>query len=282
MMDTHCHIHFPAYDADRDEVIHRAQDQGVQMITIGTKLSSSKAAVELADAHDDVWCTIGVHPSHVHKGTLHQDDDEGTEMHEEAFDVEAYRALASSSKKVIAIGEVGLDYHRLPDEGADAVISAQKRELRSALDLADELHLPIVLHVRDAHEDMAAILSEYVASDRLQRRGVVHCFTGTVDEAKAYHTLGFLTSFTGIVTFVDRKRSDTLTDLMKTAQALPLEMMLVETDAPYLAPQSHRGKRAEPWMVQEVAQKIADLKGISIEEADRITTANAKRLFEIA
>lgn len=281
MIDTHCHIHFPAYDIDRDEMLVRTREHGVGMITIGTRLDSSKVAIDLAEQHDDIWCAIGVYPGHVHQDTLHQDSDENDRAVVEVFDVEAFRSLAASSKKVVAIGEVGLDYCRLPSECADDVIAAQKRELRAALDLADELNLPVVLHVRDAHADMAELLSEYTGADRLTRRGVVHCFTGTVDEAKAYHTIGFLTSFTGIVTFVDRKHPDTLTELMKTAQALPLEMMLVETDAPYLAPQSYRGQRAEPWMVQEVAQKIADIKGISLEEVDRVTTYNASRLFRI-
>ncbi len=279
MIDTHCHIHFPAYDADRAEMLARAREHGVGMITIGTKLDSSKAAVALAERHDDIWCTIGVHPSHTHVGTLHQDDYEGTEVHREMFDREAYRALATSSKKVVAIGEVGLDYYRLPSDEADTVVAAQKEHLGHALDLADELNLPVVLHVRDAHASMMAMLGAYRGVGRLARRGVVHCFTGTVDEARAYHALGFLTSFTGIVTFVDRKHPDELTELMKTVQALPLEMMLVETDAPYLAPQAHRGKRNEPWMVTLVAQKIAELKGLSFEEVDRATTQNAKRLF---
>ncbi|KKW35103.1 MAG: Mg-dependent DNase [Candidatus Giovannonibacteria bacterium GW2011_GWA2_53_7] len=175
------------------------------------------------------------------------------------FDREAYRALATSSKKVVAIGEVGLDYYRLPSDEADTVVAAQKEHLGHALDLADELNLPVVLHVRDAHASMMAMLGAYRGVGRLARRGVVHCFTGTVDEARAYHALGFLTSFTGIVTFVDRKHPDELTELMKTVQALPLEMMLVETDAPYLAPQAHRGKRNEPWMVTLVAPFFSGL-----------------------
>ncbi len=282
MIDTHCHIHFPAYDADRDEVLARSRERSVGMIAIGTKLDSSKAAVDLAAQQSDIWCTIGVHPSHTHEGTLHQDDHEDSEVQQEAFDGEVYRALAASSNKVVAIGEVGLDYYRLPSDGADAVVAAQKRELKAALDLADELNLPVGLHVRDAHADMVAMLGEYRAAHRLVRCGVVHCFTGTIDEAQAYHALGFLTSFTGIITFSDRKRPDELTELMKTVQALPLEMTLVETDAPYLAPQAHRGRRCEPWMVTLVAQKIAELKGVSMEEVDRVTTENARRLFGIS
>lgn len=284
MIDTHCHIHFRAFKDDMDEAIARSLEVGVRMMTIGTQSDTSRHAVEVAEAHEGVWCAVGVHPSHTHAHTLHVDESETIQTREETFDAEFYGALARSSQKVVAIGEVGLDAYRLPkDEGeAMAVLAAQEHCVRSALNLADEVGLPVVLHVRDAHARMLAILTAYLAEGKLARRGVVHCFTGTVEEARAYHAMGFLTSITGIVTFADKRDPAAMTDLQKTVAALPLEMLMVETDAPYLAPAAHRGKRCEPWMVREVAAKIAQLQDVSVEEVERVTDANAQKLFGIS
>lgn len=280
MIDTHCHIHFRGYKDDMEEVIKRTQEKGVRMITIGSQAKNSKEGIAVAEKYDGIWCTVGVHPSHTHHHTLHVDENETIETKEEGFDKDYYRSLIESSDKVVAIGEVGLDYYRL-DKDIEEVKAKQREVLIDALDLADEMRLPLVLHVRDAHADMVALLSSYVGAGKLSRRGVIHCFTGTTDEARAYHEIGFLTSFTGIVTFPDKKDPEAITPLQQTVIDLPLEMIMVETDAPWLTPMPDRGKRNEPWQVIRVAEKIADLKGISIKEVDRVTTANAERLFGI-
>lgn len=280
MIDTHCHVHFRAYKDDMDEVIKRSLAKGVRMLTVGTQSTTSKNGVAIAEQYDGVYTTIGLHPNHTCEQHF-EDELEEIKTRCEEFDVEYYRALAKHPK-VVAIGECGLDYYRIPPEvDREALIAKQKREVRKQFDLADELNLPVVIHCRDAHADQVEILKEYLDAGRMKRRGVVHCFTGTLEEAKAYHAIGFLTSFTGIITFPPRKSEGEISPLQQVVRDCPLEMMMLETDAPYLTPIPHRGERNEPWMVEFVAQKIAELKGITVEEVDRVTTANAERLFGI-
>ena len=281
MIDTHCHVHFRAYDDNREEVLKRTREKGVRMITIGTQSDTSRLAIEAASNAEDIWATVGLHPSHTHKHTLHIDEEESITTRAEVFDKDLYRGLIESSDKVVAIGEVGLDYYRLPEQGADEVIEAQKEALWAALELASEMGLPVILHVRHAFDDVVELLEKAIDEGLLEKRGVVHCFTGTRAEAEKYHELGFLTSITAIVTFKDRKDPDKLTDLMRTVRDLPLEMLMIETDAPYLAPQEYRGKQCEPWMVESVAKKIAELKGVSVDEVVKVSDENAHKLFGI-
>mgnify|MGYP001568712866 CR=1 FL=1 len=278
MIDTHCHVHFRAYKDDMDDVIKRTLDKGVRMITVGTQSTTSKNGIDVAEKYDGIYTTIGLHPNH----TCEQqfiDDLEEIKTRCEHFDVEYYRKLAEHPK-VVAIGECGLDYYRIPENlKRDEVIAAQKEELRKQLDLADELNLPVVIHCRDAHEDQTAMLKEYIDAGKLTRRGVVHCFSSTIDQARAYHAIGFLTSFTGIITFPPRKNEGPISPLQSVVRDCPLDMLMLETDAPYLTPEPHRGKRNEPWYVQFIAAKVAELKNISVEEVDRVTTQNAEKLF---
>lgn len=287
MIDTHCHVHFRAYKDDMDDVIKRTLEKGVRMITVGTQSTTSKNGIAVAEKYDGVYTTIGLHPNHTCEQHF-EDELEEIKTRCESFDVEYYRELAKHPK-VVAIGECGLDYYRLPPEAdRQALIAKQKEELRKQLSLADELNLPVVIHCRDAHEDQQTMLKEFVDAGKLTRGGVIHCFSGTIDEARAYHALGFLTSFTGIITFPPRK-SDTppfqggggggYSALQRVVRDCPLDMLMLETDAPYLTPEPHRGKRNEPWYVQFVAAKVAELKNISIDEVDRVTTENAERLF---
>ncbi len=275
LVDTHCHIHFRAYDDDRDAVIRRAREARVHMITVGTDRATSEAAVKLASAHNDIWATVGLHPNHLFP--YPHDTDEEPAVTVEQFDVEIYRALAKQDT-VRAIGECGLDFYRIPENlDAAQVQKTQEEVFRSHLDLANELQLPVIIHCRDAHGAVRRILSEYVASGKLLRRGVIHCFTGTRAEAEAYLPLGFSISFTGIITFPPRKgQTETVSDVVR---ALPLEQILIETDAPYLAPVPHRGKRNEPAYVQFVAQKIAEIQQTSLHEVAAVTTKNAEVLF---
>ncbi len=280
MIDTHCHVHFQAYKDDMDAVITRTLEKGVRMVTVGTQSTTSKKGIGVAEQYDGVYTTIGLHPNHTCEQHF-QDDLEEIKTRCESFDMEYYRDLAKHPK-VVAIGECGLDYYRIPPEVDRAtLIEKQKVEVRKQFDLADELNLPVVIHCRDAHADQVAILKEYIEAGRMKRRGVVHCFTGTIEEARAYHAIGFLTSFTGIITFPPRKSEGAISALQQVVRDCPLEMMMLETDAPYLTPEPHRGERNEPWMVEFVAAKVAVLKGITVEEVDRVTTANAEKLFGI-
>ena len=280
MTDTHCHIHFRAYRDDLEAVITRNQEKGVRMVTIGTNVATSREAVAAAERFG-IWCTVGLHPSHTSEHTLHVDEDEAIQLGVEFFDADVYRTLVHSSKRVVGIGEVGLDFFRLPDDeqARREVVRAQTMAVEAALELANEEQLPVVLHVRDAHAPMQDILRRFTEGGKLSRRGVVHCFTGTLDEARAYHALGFFTSLTGIITFPDRKNPARRSPIQEMVARLPLEWTMVETDAPYLTPHPHRKERNEPWMVKFVAQKIAELQSISVEEVERITDENAERLF---
>ncbi len=284
LVDSHAHLHFPAFSADGAEVLQRARDNGVSLITVGTKFATSVSGIEFAEQHDGVWCTIGLHPGHVHD---HSFVDENEETHtapspEREFDEARYDALVSHPK-VVAIGEFGLDYSRVP-EGMDIddFKCDQQNVARQQLRFATKHNKPVVIHCRGgatadvtgAHDDMRSLIAEEIERGGIERRGVIHCFTGTVDDAAKYSELGFLISVTGIVTFGKSVAS--------AVRSIPLEQMMIETDCPYLSPVPLRGKRNEPANVALVAQAIADLKGISVQEVARVTTANAVKLFEIS
>lgn len=304
-IDTHCHVHFNAYKKDMDEVIRRSLSENVFMITVGTQTTTSRLAVETAERYDGVWAAIGLHPNHTveqeffdeeeldlppFQGGIKKGSQEAKTRFDhvktrcESFDSAYYRELAKHPK-VVAIGEFGLDYYRIPENvEREEVIARQKVAARAQLAFADELDLPVIIHSRDAHQDQFALLKEFVEAGKLTRRGVVHCFTGTLEQAQDYLSLGFLISFTGIITFPPKK-NDTAPNgrspLQNVVAALPLEAMMVETDAPYLAPQPVRGERNEPRFVKHVAEKIAELKGLSLEEVATATNANARLLFQI-
>jgi len=284
LIDTHCHVHFRSYDADQEQVIKRSLENGVSMITVGTQKETSQQAVDCAMSHEGVWAAIGMHPSHASEDAHFDEDElsEGTHPHE-VFDPMLYRQLAQN-KKVVAIGECGLDYYRLSESTKNQDIKNQKQVFRAHLDLADELHLPVIIHCRDAYQDVLMMVKEYVDQHRLVRRGVVHCFAGTIEEAKAFVDLGFLIGITGIVTFPPRKTDVTFDGyslLQQIVRELPLSSLLVETDAPYLTPSPHRGERNEPGYVTFVAEKIAELKEVSKNEIEAQTTENAEKLFGI-
>lgn len=280
-IDTHCHVHFEAYKEDMDEVVQRALDGGVQMITVGTQTTTSKNGIALAERYDGVWATIGLHPNHVHKQEFFDENELPEEerptgkikTRSEAFDEAYYRELVSHPK-VVAVGELGLDYYRLP-EGQDPnqLIEDQKREAKKQIAFASQFNKPVVVHCRDAHEDQFDLLKAEIDGGGLNRRGVIHCFTGTVEDAERYASIGFKTSITGIVTFSK--------ELQAVVKEIPLEQLMIETDSPYLTPAPNRGKRNEPLYVKDVAKVIADLKGVSLEEVAARTTETAKALFQI-
>jgi TatD DNase family protein len=267
-----------------DEVIKRSLAENVFMITVGTQQDTSRQAVEVAEKYDGVWAAIGLHPSHTSEQSFVDDDELPTtniKTRSEEFDPKFYRKLAKS-KKVVAIGECGLDYYHMPENiPAEEVKERQKIAFCAQLDLADELGLPVIIHSRDAHADQMEILREYINAGRLKKRGVAHCFTGTLEEAQDYLALGFLISFTGIIAFSPRKSEEQISPLQKVVQQIPFKKVMIETDAPYLAPPPHRGERNEPRYVVEVVRKLAELHGKSLEEVIEATNENAKKFFGI-
>ena len=255
LIDTHTHLDDARYDGDRDAMIDRARQAGVErFVTIGCDLATSRAAVALADQHQSVYASIGVHPhevKHISEGWYDE-----------------FRRLARN-QKIVAYGEIGLDYHYNHSSPTD-----QRERFREQIQLARELHLPIIIHTREAQDDTITILKEEKASEV---GGVFHCFSGDAWLAKDALDLGFYLSFSGILTFQNA------TMLRDIAKHTPLDRLLVETDCPYLTPVPHRGKRNEPAYVAFVAKQLAALHPeLSQEQIEQRTTENAKRLFRIA
>lgn len=271
-IDTHCHVHFNAYKDDMYQVVQQNLDRGVAMVTVGTQSTTSENGIKLAEQFDGVWATIGLHPNHVHAQQFHDTNEiETIKTRSEAFDPSFYEPLVSHPK-VVAIGEFGLDYYRIP-EGADAnqVKADQKAECEKQLAFASAHNKPIVIHCRDAHADMADLLEAEIGRGGISKRGIIHSFTGTKQEADRYIAMGFKLGINGILFFSK--------ELQQVVAATPLESLVLETDAPYLTPPPNRGKRNEPFRVEEVAQLIADLKNITVDEVARQTTANAQAVF---
>jgi TatD DNase family protein len=251
-IDSHAHLELEDYDKDRDEVVQRAKDAGVEIIvTIGVDLADCRKAVALTDQYDGVYAAIGVHPHDV-----------------KSIDNETYTAIKrlAQNDKVVAYGEIGLDFYRnlSPRE-------IQFRRFGEQLDIAIELDLPIIIHERNAHEETYDILRKWPG----KRRGVIHCFSGDAALAKKFLDLGFYISIPGPVTFEKASK------IQNVVRQVPLTSLLIETDAPFLTPQPHRGKRNEPAFVVNTAKKIAELKGVSVEEVGQVTSQNTKTLFRI-
>jgi TatD DNase family protein len=283
-VDSHCHVHFRAYQEEQDELIKKTLTSGVFMVTVGTDRETSKQAIDCAEKYEGVFATIGLHPEHTMDQTF-VDEQEHTEHHAaEVFDPVVYRSFALS-KKCVAIGECGLDYYRFPEDvDQKKAKEKQKKTVRAQFDLAHELDLPVVVHCRDAYADQLAINQEFIDAGKLARRGVIHCFTGGIEDARAFVAQGFFLGFTGVITFPPRKSDllvDGLSETHRIIKEIPLESILIETDSPYLAPVPFRGKRNEPGYVKFVAEKIAEIKQIPVSEVEKITTENAKRLFRL-
>ncbi len=254
LIETHAHLDFPDFAHDLDDVLRRATDAGVtRIITIGTSVESSRRAIDLAEKYPAVYAAIGVHPTYVE------------EAEEDVFT--PLRELAKNPR-VVAIGETGLDYHRLPSEK----VSKEKQVpslFQQQLDLAVELGLNAVIHQRDAWADTLNIMHPYTG----KLRGVFHCFGGSLDQAKEVLDLDHLVSFTGIVTFKNGA------SVREVAAHIPLWKFMVETDCPYLAPVPFRGKRSEPAHTRIVAETIAAARQTSLEEIAEATTETAEKFF---
>jgi len=281
LIDTHAHLDYPNFANDLDDVLRRAADAGVtRIITIGTSIDSSRRAIDLAEGHPAIYATIGVHPTYVEEA----EEDVMTPLRELA-----------EHPRVVAIGETGLDYHRLPSEEVakekqvqvmtalrtetDEEIEAQIRDgaykskqaslFQQQLDLAVELGLNVVIHQRDAWEDTLKIMQAYTG----KLRGVFHCFGGSLDQANEVLDLEHLVSFTGIVTFKNGA------SVREVAAQIPLWKFMVETDCPFLAPVPFRGKRCEPAYTRIVAEAIATAREIPLEEIAETTTETAEKFF---
>lgn len=261
LVDTHCHLDFNAFDNDREAVLERAWNAGIiKILNPGVDLTSSHAAVSLAEKYPQVYAAVGVHPNDAltwDSGCLQELED------------------LASHPKVVAIGEIGLDYYRdrAPHE-------LQRRILLEQLSLASDLDLPVVIHNREATADIIGVLENW-KSDLSRSRshignhpGVLHSYSGDPGSAMKAIGLGFYIGFTGPITF---RKAD---DLRQVVTALPLESILIETDAPFLAPQKHRGARNEPAYVRYVAEQIADLHGVQLETAAQVTNTNAATLLK--
>jgi TatD DNase family protein len=254
VIDSHCHLDDPAFDADREAAIQRALDAGVElMVAIGTGKGPPdlEAGIRLADARPHFLATVGVHPHDAAKA---------------APDTWHHLESLLAHPKVIAIGEIGLDYHYdLSPRDVQRDVFAQQLRIAAAH------RKPIVIHTREAWEDTLTLLEQYWAPHGLP--GVMHCFTGNTEQARRSLALGFYLSFGGVVTFPKA------TDLHEAARTVPLDRILLETDAPYLAPVPQRGKRNEPTFLLHTARKLAELRGLPLEEIARATTENFQRVM---
>ncbi len=273
--DTHCHVHFPAYDADRAEVLARLRESGGAAILIGTSLANSRAAIALAEQEPNLWATVGLHPSHV--TDPHHDENEGA-VDERDVSFEALKALAESSPRVVAIGEAGLDVYRATPETKAEVIAKQQAVFLTHLDVAEALDLPVVVHCRDALGELAVLLRERRTQGH-RDRCVLHSFTGTWAEAELLLALGCFVTLNGIITFPPRKGTAPETWLSLVAKNVPADRLLIETDAPYLAPVPHRGERNEPSYALATAAYLARVRGVPVDEVLVKTAANALGVF---
>lgn len=254
LIDSHAHIYGKEFAADFDDMLARAREAGLShIVVVGADMESSVAAVELAGKYEHIYCAVGIHPHDAARVT------------ESCY--ERIRDLAVGNPKVVAIGEIGLDFYRDRSPRHD-----QERVFRRFIRLARQLALPVIVHDRDAHDPVMAILREESAAEV---GGVLHCFSGDLSMARECIDMGFCVSIPGTVTYPN---NEALRDVVR---GVKIEHMLIETDCPYLSPLPHRGKRNEPAHVRLTAEKIAELKGLTLEDVGRITSLNAKRLFGI-
>ena len=254
LFDAHCHLQSREFDADRDEVIARMQERGMGGVIPGVDFATSVAAIALAKQHDFLFAAVGLHPN---------------DNLDEAFDVSKYEEIARD-RKVVAIGECGLDYFRsggTPEEKA-----AQKKRFEAQIELALKVKKPLIIHCRNAHDDMLEILADYMGNHK-NLQVVIHFATLTGEQTQKYVELGCYVSFPGPITYTDMYD--------ESIRVAPLDKILSETDSPFAAPVPNRGKRNEPVYVEEVVKKVAVIKGVGVEELTEQIHKNAQRVFKI-
>ena len=253
LFDTHVHLNDPCFDEDRAELMQKLPAQGLTLaMNAGCSLESSKDALQMAAPYDWLYCSVGSHP------------DSCDEVCDEVL--EEYRKLCKlHPDKIKAIGEIGLDYHY-----EDIPREIQKKAFIAQMELARELDMPVIVHERDAHEDGMNIIRQFPTV-----KGVFHCYSGSAEMARQLCNLGWYIGFTGVITFKNARKA------IETAQTVPLDRIVIETDCPFMAPEPFRGRRNDPGLVYRMAEKIAGLRSISVEDAQRITFENGKRLYRI-
>lgn len=276
MFDTHAHVNFADFKDDYEEVIKRAVEKNCTFINVGSQFSTSARAVKSAEENENIYAAIGLHPIHLVQRKIKEkvDDKEDVEItsRAEKFDYNKYKELALASKKVVAIGECGIDYHHLEPDNKEEQIAEQKKVFIEQIKLANDLDLPMIIHCRDAYDDLIKILE----ANEVKNRGTVHCFGGNLEQARKLIKMGFYLGFTGVITFKNIDK-----ELLEVIKQIPEDKILSETDCPYLTPEPYRGKRNEPVYVDYVIRKIAELRDWSYEKALEVTAGNARRLFKI-
>jgi len=278
LIDTHAHVNFSAYKNDAGEVIRRALANETWMIIVGADYKTSKRSLEIANKYErGVYAAVGLHPVHLSENEVRGDDYNFTSRTEE-YNQDLYEKLAKF-KKVVAIGEIGLDYYHLNiTDDVKAIKIKQQEIFFEQLKLAAKLGMPAIIHCRQAHDDMMAILKKFrkdykESLPKEKSWGVMHCYSGDEDLAWQYFSLGLSISFTGIITF--SAKWDNL------IRKVPIEKIMIETDCPYMTPEPFRSKRNEPILVKNVAARIAEIKNLNPERVAEITSLNAKRFFNI-
>ena len=252
LFDTHAHMDDRAFDNDREELLRSLPEQGLTLVmNPGCSLGSSRNASKLAQEYDYIYAAVGSHP------------DAADEVNEEVLD--EYRKLCKLNPKIKAIGEIGLDYHY-----EDIPRDIQLQAFRAQMALAKELHLPAIVHERDAHEDGMAVVREFP-----EVTGVFHCYSGSAEMARQLVDKGWYIGFTGVLTFKNARKA------VEVAASIPLERIVLETDCPYMAPEPFRGKRNHPGYLYRMAEKLAEIRGLSVEEIHAITVENGRRLYKI-
>ena len=252
LFDTHAHLDDRAFDTDREELLAALPQQGLGLVmNPGCSLSSSRNASALAEKYPYIYAAVGSHP------------DAADEVNEEVL--EEYRKLCKLNPKIKAIGEIGLDYHY-----EDIPRELQQKAFRAQMALAAELNLPVIVHEREAHEDGISIVEEFPAVT-----GVFHCYSGSAEMAKWLVNQGWYIGFTGVLTFKNARKA------IETAQSIPIDRIVLETDCPYMSPEPFRGKRNDPGKLYRMAEKLAEIRGLSLEEVHQITMENGKRLYRI-
>ena len=251
LFDTHAHLNDPAFDADRDTLISSLPEKGIGFVlNAGCSLQSSHDCIALAEKYPFIYASVGSHP------------DSADEVNDEV--IEKYRILCKHDR-VKAIGEIGLDYYY-----EDIPREIQQRAFRMQMQLAQEVGLPVIVHEREAHQDGLMIVKEFP-----KVTGVFHCYSGSAEMARQLVNMGYYIGFTGVLTFKNARKA------VETATSVPVDRIVLETDCPFMAPEPFRGKRCDPGYLYRMAERLAELRGISVEEVQAVTTQNAKKLYRI-
>lgn len=271
LIDSHCHLQFKAYDQDREEVIKRNLAEDVWMINVGTRYDTSANAIKLAEKYEGLFATVGVHPIHATKPDSFDPGEVGENASFEEINWSRLEELARHPK-VVGIGETGLDFWRLDGKSPieqEEIKKRQREVFLGQIEIAKKLGKPIVIHCRAAYEEVLEILES-----EKELKGIAHFFSGRLSQAKRLLDLSFYLSFAGPITYVR--------DYDRVISEVPLERLLLETDAPYATPAPYRGERNEPRYAKYIAEKLAELKGVSVDEIIESTTRNAKTLFQLS